>query len=211
MQGLTSDPDVSYMINRMAALRKGDEADNSLLLFDLRKSFGAFIAKQRGEAEVFDAKVEALKQAIAVSDIEGADQNITILSSQSGLPANLLINLKTKIILDIGALPTTVCDWLRWMINWLQEDKNSRNELFADIMDSMLAACGKARANELEKDDLDLLLGALIAWVDGKPLREIEEIFGGSPDDESLAKKVCPRARELAGIIVKEVSHLPSA
>jgi len=88
------------------------------------------------------------------------------------------------------------------MIKWFQEDPVARNALLADIMRSILTACGKNKTTELTNDDLDLLLEALIAWVDGKPLRDIEGILGGEPDAPSSTKKMCPRAREIAGTII---------
>jgi len=202
-QGQMTDPDVNYTINRMAVLRSMDEASETPLLFDLRKSLGAFAANQREEAQAFDAKIEALKEAITSEDIEGVDQNIAVLSSQSGLPAQLLIDLKARITGDIGSLPTSVSDWLRWMIKWLQDDESARSALLADITHSILAACGKKKTGELTSDDLGPLLEALIAWVDGKSLRDIEETLGGAPDDQSHTNKICPRARELAGNIVQ--------
>lgn len=202
MQGQANDPDVSYTINRMAVLRSMDEASETTHLFDLRKSLGAFAAKQRKEAQVFGAKVEALRHAIKSEEIEGVDQNIAVLSSQSGLPAKLLVDLKARITGDIGSLPTTVTDWLKWMIKWMQEDENAREALLGDIKSSILTACGKSKTAGLTSEDLDLLLTALVAWVDGISLREIELILGGAPDDDSLTKRTCPRARELAGTIV---------
>lgn len=203
MQGQMSDPEVNYTINRLSVLRSMDEASVTTHLFDLRKSLGAFAAKKRKETQEFNAKVEALKQAITSEEIEGVDQNIAVLSSQSGLSAQLLIDLKARIAGDIGSLPTTVAEWLKWMVKWLQEDEIARRALLADITRNILTACGKVKTAELTNDDLDLLLEALIAWVDGKPLREIEEIFGGAPDDKTFSKKTCPRARELAGTIVQ--------
>lgn len=202
-QGQTTDPDVNYTINRMAALRSMDEARETTPLFNLHKSLGAFAANQRKEAQVFDGKIDAFKQAIASEEIEGVDQTVVVLSSQSGLPAKLLIDLKARIIGDIGSLPTTVSDWLRWLIKWLQEDEIARGALLTDIERSVQSACGKAKTDDLTNDDLDLLLVALIAWVDGKPLRDIELILGGSPDHASSTKKTCPRARELAGTITQ--------
>ncbi|GFM30267.1 DEAD/DEAH box helicase [Novosphingobium sp. PY1] len=202
-QGQMTDPDVNYTINRMAVLRSADEASEAAHLFDLRKSLGAFAAKQKAETQEFDAKVEALRQAITSEEIDGVDQSIAVLSSQSGLSAKLLIDLKARITAEVGSLPTTVIDWLKWMIMWFQQDRDARDALLADITRSILTACGKNKTAELTNDDLDLLLEALIAWVNGKALRDIELILGGAPDDESFTKKTCPRARELSGTIVQ--------
>jgi len=202
MQGQATDPDVSYTINRMAILRSMDASSDATYLFDLRRSLGAFAAKRREDSNSFDAKVEALRNAITSEEVEDVDQNVAVLSSQSGLSAKLLIDLKQRITADIGSLPTNVADWLDWMIRWLQDDANAQAALLGDIEGSILAACGKPKSAELSKEDLGLLLAALMAWINGKPLREIEAILGGEPDDVSFTKRTCPRARELVGTIV---------
>ncbi|PLW76430.1 DEAD/DEAH box helicase [Cohaesibacter celericrescens] len=202
MEGQAIDPDVSYTINRMAILRSMDEVSDATHLFDLRKSLGAFAAKRRKDAQAFDAKVETLRQAITGEEVEDVDQNVALLSSQSGLSAKLLIDLKLRITNDIGSLPTNVTDWLEWMIRWLQEDENARAAILGDIKARILSSCGKSKTAELQKEDLAVLKEALIAWVSGKPLREIEAILGGEPEADPATKKACPRAREIVGTII---------
>ena len=41
-----------------------------------------------------------------------------------------------------------------------------------------------------------------MAWINGDNLRSIEIILGGEPDHHTPTKRVCPRAREIAGTIV---------
>lgn len=202
MQGQLTDPDVSYTINRMAVLRSLDEASEATQLFDMRRSLGAFVAAQKGVSEKFDQKIDAFKAAITSEDIDGFDQGIAVLSSQSGLSVQLLLDLRARITAEVGSLPTTVANWLNWMIKWFKEDDRARNELLSDIRGGILAACGKAKSAELADTDLDLLLTALIAWIEGKTFREIELILGGEPDSGINTKMVCPRARELANTIV---------
>jgi hypothetical protein len=201
MDGQRTDPDVSYTINRMAILRSIEDSNDATYLFDLRKSLGAFAAKRRNDAQSFDAKVEVLRNAIASEEVDGVDQAVAVLSSQSGLPAELLVDLKLRISANIGSLPTSVSGWLEWMIRWLQEDENARTALLGDIAGSIRSACGSKNADPT-KEDLDQILGALIAWINGKTLREIEVILGGEPDGDSPTKKSCPRVRELVGTII---------
>jgi superfamily II DNA/RNA helicase len=202
IQGQATDPDVNYTINRMAILRSVDESSEATHLFDLRKSLGSFAAKRREEEKEFDDKIEALRKVVTSEEVEEVDHNVAVLSSQSGLPAKLLVDLRGRIIADIGSLPTNVSGWLEWMIKWLQEHEDARSALLGDISGSILSACGEAKNAELTKEHLDLLLAALIAWVEGKSLREIEAILGGEPDSATPTKKICPRARELVGTIV---------
>lgn len=202
MQENADDPDVRYIINRMATLRGMDDSDGSAVLFDLRKSLGAFAARRRDEESKFTDKVRKLKRAIEMEGTDGLDLNIAVFSSQSGLPAKLLIDLKQRIIDHTGSLPITVIEWIKWMITWLQQDEYAKKALFGDIYKSILAACGKERTAHLINEDLDQLRKALIAWVDGLPLCEIERILGGLPHENDFGKRTCPRARELATTIV---------
>lgn len=202
MQGHAGDPDVSYTVNRMAILREMDTSSDATVFFDLRKSLGAYAAKRRNEAKVFAAKIDALKQAIESEALEGVDQSIAALSSQSGLPTKLLVDLKHRISSQIGALPVDVPGWLAWLINWLQNDEAARDALLGDAKKSILAACGKPKSAPLDVQDLAVVLLALGAWVEGRPLREIEIILGGDPDADSDTKRICPQARELAGTVI---------
>lgn len=202
MQGRAGDPDVSYTINRMAILKGMDTSSDATFFFDVRKSLGAYAARRRNEESVFATKVDALKRAIESEALDGVDQSVAALSSQSGLPAKLLVDLKQRISTQIGALPVDVLGWLAWLIHWLQQDEAARDALLGDTKGSILIASGKPKSAPLEVQDLDLLLLALGAWVNGRPLREIEIILGGDPDADSDTKKVCPQARELAGTII---------
>lgn len=202
MQGHVSDPDVSYTVNRMAILRGLDTSSDATFFFDLRKSLGAYAAKRRNEASVFASKIDALKQAIESEAIDGIDQSIAALASQSGLPAKLLIDLRQRISSNGGSLPVDVAGWLSWLIDWLKYDEVAREALLGDTKKSILASCGKPKTAQLEAQDLDLLLLALVAWVEGRSLREIEIILGGEPDADSDTKRICPQARELAGTII---------
>jgi len=47
-----------------------------------------------------------------------------------------------------------------------------------------------------------LILPGLLTWINGRPLAAIEKELGGDPAAGSLAKQVCPRARELVGSVL---------
>ena len=65
-----------------------------------------------------------------------------------------------------------------------------------------MGSCGRKRDAELTAKELLLVLPGLVAWIGGKPLREVERALGGDPDFDDDAKKICPRARELVGTVV---------
>ena len=202
MQGQSLDADVRYMVNRMAALREVDEFEDLTLLFNLRKSLGAFAARNRQAEAEFEAKITGLKDAIMHDTPDGVDNTIAVLASQSGLSMDLLQRLKKRVAEGIGSLPITVEGWLIWTVNWLAEDENARAALLYDVKRSVLGACGAKRDGEITSNELKLILLGLLAWIKGKPLAHIEKELGGDPDASALAKQVCPRARELIGSVI---------
>jgi superfamily II DNA/RNA helicase len=202
MQGDCMDTDVRYMVNRMAALREAEELEEPTLLFDLRKSLGAFAARKRQADAEFEAKIIGLKNAITDDTPEGVDNAIAVLASQSGLSVELIKKLKKRIDEGTGALPVTVKGWLIWTVNWLAEDENARLSLLYDVKRSVLGACGAKRDGEITSAELMLILPGLLAWIEGKPIAAIEKELGGDPDAAPLAKQVCPRARELVGSVI---------
>lgn len=202
MAGQMQDSDVQYTINRMAVLASGENAVDAAHLFNLHKSFGYYRAASRAAAAEFEAKIEQLRMSIEAQRDPDIDHNVAILSSQSGLSANLLVALKARVHADLATLPNSVADWLAWTLKWLAEDSDARSALLSDVSDSILAACGEPKGGALGPQHLDHLLRGLLAWINGDNLRSIELILGGEPDHHTPAKYVCPRAREIAGTIV---------
>lgn len=198
MQGDFLDADVRYMINRMAALREVEEFEEPTVLFNLRKSLGAFAARKRQAEAEFEAKINGLKDAILHDTPDVVDNTIAALASQSGLSMDLLQRLKKRVIEGTGSLPITVEGWLIWTVNWLAEDEDACTALLYDVKRSVLGACGAKKDGEITSDELTRILPGLLGWVKGKPLAHIEKELGGDP----LAKQVCPRSRELVGSVI---------
>ncbi|MCC8978561.1 DEAD/DEAH box helicase [Bradyrhizobium acaciae] len=202
MQGQTVDPDVRYVVNRMAALREAEGAEEPNVLFDLRKSFGAFAARKRESEAEFEAKIIDLKKAIALDAPGEVDNTIAELASQSGLSMNLLLRLRKRIADGAGSLPATIRGWLTWTIDWLTADDDARHWLLGGVSRSLMASCGRKRDAQLTAEIVALILPGLIAWISGKPLCDVERALGGNPDSGDDAEKTCPRARELVGTVV---------
>jgi hypothetical protein len=202
MQGQALDPDVRYMVNRMAAFREAEGLEEPTLLFNLRRSFGAFGARMRLAEEEFEAKIAELKKAIAQDTPEGIDNTVAALASQSGLSMDLLLRLKKRVAAGSGSLPATVEDWLVWTVNWLSDDQEACASLLFDVKRAVLGACGGKKNGKVGKEELALILPGLLAWIKGKPLAEIEMQLGGEPNSDSPAKRSCPRARELIGSVI---------
>lgn len=200
MQGDEGDRDVKYFVNRMAAFDKA--SNDTVHLFDLERSLGAFSAKRRNEQSEFDNKVEALIVAIAEQQADKADISSALLASQSGLSIDLLMRLKSRIDGDLGKLPVTVKAWLLWTTHWLSEDDDAREYLLFDVEGAIKGACGAKKQGRVTVEDIGQIQPGLLGWIEGFPISKIEAALGGEPGSDEQTKQKCPRARELVGSVI---------
>lgn len=205
--GNQDDPDVRYIVNRFSVLA-GSGSGDSDHLFDLKKSMGAFIAAQRGGEAVFEAKAAVFRELVEKASAPGMDVSVALLATQSGLSAELIDNLRRFLQAQLETLPTTISDWLAWAISWLANDDAAREALLGDAAGKVKVCVGAQSTANFSGDHVTLLLPGLLAWISGKPLRDIEIALGGEPDHESsIPKRLCPRARELVvGLVPRNLS-----
>lgn len=110
--------------------------------------------------------------------------------------------MKQKIELDIGNLPSSISDWVTWLISWLTLDVEAMELLLFDARSSILGATGNNKSGYITEQVLNDLIPGINAWIFGRPLKEIELALGGEPDSNNQTKKSCPRARELVGTVL---------
>lgn len=202
MAGEKLDRDVLYTVNRLAVLEDAEGGDKNATLFNLKRSMAAFTAQQKAHESDFNKKLDALHNAIAENEGGDHEASLSILVSQSGLPAELLSRLR-KIIADgVGALPLSVRDWVSWTLNWLASDDEARSILLFDVNGAILAATGHKKTDPLTGDIMAELLPGILGWIEGRSLRDIELILGGKPDEKAYTLRVCPRARELVSSVI---------
>jgi hypothetical protein len=194
------DRDVLYTVNRMAVLEETEGDEKSAPLFNLHRSLAAFAAKAKGAEAEFNKKVAVLKSAVEATTPTGHDTALSILVSQSGLPRDILERLRKRIADQVGSLPESVADWIKWILDWLGSDEEARALLLFDVRGAILAATGSKKTALLTATSLGALAPGVLAWIAGRPLREIEVILGGDPDSEK--SRVCPRARELVSTVI---------
>lgn len=204
MAGEIADADVLYTVNRFAVLREVEGGtEEPTQLFELNKSLGAYYAKKQKAQEKFDAKIVRLKTAITAAMPGSLDNPIAVLATQSGLSAQLLMSLRDRIREEIGELPTTIDGWLEWTLGWLDKDASARDALLGDASKRILAIAGKKSTEALDVGDVASLLPGVRAWITGQSIRQIEIVLGGEPDStSSRTKRLCPKARDLAGTIL---------
>ncbi|HHK7932050.1 DEAD/DEAH box helicase [Serratia marcescens] len=201
MEGELDDREVTYTINRLAALTAADAdvipPDNLM-----SRSLGAFLAGQRAEQEGYLEKVEELWQQTREAVEDNPETVVVLMASQSGLPLDLLERLRFRLLDGRGTLSITIEGWIDWTIDWLKDDVPAREYLLRDVFRSATAAAGKSATSPVNSDTLDALVPGIKRWITGKPLNEIETSLGGDPNGKSETQKMCPRARELISTFI---------
>ena len=199
MEGDLVDRDVRYTVNRLAALSATDGAitSNNLLV----RSFAAYRARQRNEEQAYMAKVAVLWAAARAVIEDDPHPSVILLASQSGMALDLLERLRQNLIDDVDH-PTTITDWIMWVLDWLSSDEDARRNVLGDTARAINAAIGRKADTALDAAAILALKDPTRAWLEGQPLNAIEGILGGSPDSIKQAQRLLPRAREFVGTVI---------
>jgi len=221
MAGELADRDVRYTVNRLAALTAGDQAispDNLLL-----RSFAAFRARQRNDEAAYMVKVGVLWNAAREAIDDGPEPVVMLLASQSGMEMELLDRLRERLLGDIDDLPSTIPAWVDWILDWLGADADARSDLLSDTKRAVNLSIGRGAELPLTPAAMQVLKSAARAWLEGRPLNEIETLLGGAPNGARATHRQLPRARQfvssfvprslafLAGVVARMVQGLNPA
>ena len=195
------DRDVRYTVNRLAALTAADGSEiktNNLLL----RSLAAFRARRDGEEAAYVMRVRVLWDAALAKIETGPDRAVVLIASQSGIGLEVLDRLRLRLLANTGNLPNSIPAWVDWTLDWLKADTGARDDLLGDTKSSINAAVGHRSTDDLNDNAVETLRPAVRAWLEGKPLVELERILGGDPDSSRPALCVLPRARELIATVI---------
>jgi hypothetical protein len=113
------------------------------------------------------------------------------IASQRGHPPRIINRIYTR-LQKTADLPENVSDWISWTIELFKEDASTL-ELLGTSRESIFDALGKKRGAALQHADWARIKAAVLAWISGAPLQDIEEQLGFLADD-----LCCNRAREIA-------------
>lgn len=195
--GSDLDKDSKYLVNRMLAISGSANTDENHQLFDLRKSLGRFAAAKENESAQFDAKISELIHQMSELIPDNLTQDLALEASQTGLPISVVQGLHARILADLGSLPSTAIDWVRWTFDWFSSDSEIVASFLGAVSPAVRGAVGQLREGDITVTDLSALLPGVIAWMEGRPIREIESELGGELFKVDGTPTVCPRARDL--------------
>lgn len=195
------DADVEYALNRLSTAVAPEGADTEASTsFPMNKSFGAYLAEQRGASEQFDLQIERLNRLLAERNTGAEDQVLLELAAQSGASVSVLSALRARLKEGLDMLPVTIPGWVSWIFEWLADDDNARLTLLERERTALLGAVGRKGKEPLSGDVMRELLPGALAWLAGQRLCDIEFALGGNPD--ASAQRTCPRARRLVTSII---------
>jgi hypothetical protein len=200
MAGDLADRDVRYTVNRLVALTAADQAiapDNLLV-----RSFAAFRARRRDQEAEYMAKAGVLWEAARAAIDDGVEPSVMLLASQSGMEMSVLDRLRLRLLEDADDLPTTIPTWVDWILDWLGADAPARLDLLSDTMRAVNASLGRSAELPLTAGIMEALKPAARAWLEGRPLNQIETLLGGAPNGASASQRQLPRAREFVSTVV---------
>lgn len=169
------DEDLVYILNKFAMKELNSEKSNKEDLFDLSKSFSAFRAKRRGEEDAFNNKVNCFMDVLKVRSNSNFDESVIMLSSKSGFSREVLNELKNELENNLTTLPNTIENWIKWLFQLFINHEVIFNELISPYFKDIRDMLGLKEKDEFNKKMLLNIEQALIGWVNGKPLSEIEQ------------------------------------
>ena len=191
-QGDLNDVSVRYFVSRVRPAEGTAEAAAEALEI-VQRSFSGFRARQAHQEQAFNQKIEALRGILA------ADREIhpemAVIAASSGFSDGPLVAIEARLTANINALPTSIVGWSDWLIDLLQHDRPSYDELIGNNAgDALYVMRGRKSGPAPTAEEFQSLKMGFRAWLTGRPLCDVERALGVDEDDIGY----CPRARDLA-------------
>jgi hypothetical protein len=204
--GELSGAGVRYLLSR---LRAGEAEDTAveMAVEMISRSFAGYQARQAKQDAAFDEKLGALKTALDTAT-EHTSVPVMQIAAFTGLAVEPLAAIAAKVEAEIDSLPSTVCDWMEWLIDFMIADRTSYSLLFGSTVETVKAVTrGKKTGGDSTAAEMALLKTALSAWLKGEPFDRIEASLG-----VPAAKiGVCKRTRDLINRIANRQLYMVAA
>lgn len=205
--GELSGAGVRYLLSRLRAGEAQDTAVDKAVEM-VSRSFAGYQARIANEHAAFDEKIGALKTALETGT-EEASVPVVQIAAFTGLSVEPLAAIAARVEAEIDALPSTVCGWMEWLIDFMIADRASYALLFGSAVETVKAVTrGKKAGGDSTAAEMGLLKIALAAWLTGEPFDRIEASLGVPADKIG----VCKRTRDLInGIANRQLYMVASA
>lgn len=190
--GVPLNADTEYLIYRLGAANEADTTGNLL-----RRSFGYFMAQKDGNQQQYEAAISTFTQQIGTQEADDETPDWLIqLSIQSGISPKILAALHISITGQIENLPSTIIEWLDWLVSWLAIHVDASRFCFGTDLKPLETIGGVQKVIPANYTAvLETLRSGMHAWLTGETLSVVERAMAGT----LLGQKVyCPKARELA-------------
>lgn len=204
--GALSGAGVRYFLSRLRA-GEGEATAIDSAVDMISRSFSGYQARQAKENSDFDKKLGALKTAL-VTATEDTSAPVMQIAAFTGLAVEPLAAIAAKVEADIDALPSTVCGWMEWLVDFMITDRVSYASLFGPAVETVKAVTrGKKTGGESSASEMALLKTALAAWLKGESFSQIEASLGVPASKIG----VCKRTRDLINQIANRQLYMVAA
>lgn len=199
---LTDEAAAHYLFRRIPY--RADQHDENSIRDTLNKSLAAYVAKQKGQVETFNAMAEATIQACGgVRDFDGLAENpwMGALATEVGVDISAINTIFNK--LDELNAEFTVYDFLDWAKRSNLLILFARHNSYADIVKTLTTTQERQQDNRNEIA-YSRLIDGLKAWCRGATIAEISEYLL----ETSRTTSRCKNSRKLAVRWAPEASYV---
>lgn len=206
LTGDVSGAGVRYFLSRLRAGEAAETAVDTAVTM-MRRSFAGYQARQAKDGAAFEKKLEALKTTLETAT-EETSVPVMQIAAFTGLAVEPLAAIAAKIENEIDALPSTVCGWMDWLIDFMIVDRASYALLFGPGVETVKAVTrGKKTGGDSTAAEMALLKKALGEWLKGEPFYRIE----ASLEVPAAKISVCKRTRDLVNQIANRQLYMIAA
>jgi hypothetical protein len=196
------DADEAYFLRRLPfTMNEAGESPRRLL----QKTFAAFKASQRGDAEWITTRIESsIRRREEVLGRQDAVSWEDELASSTGTLDAAQIRSIAERLETVGNLLGSVSEWIDWGFDWLEEEPNRIGMIVRPSrITSVLGKSVIGFEDDPEKATkaLKIIRGIMPLWTGGSPLIDIQPLL-------SLRKlEKCDTAREWALSLAPELAY----